>query len=98
MIKNNTKISPTWESTPHDHRYQVVSQVVSGFKTMQEQTGKHRALDKLARMTDLNNGDLRTAVSRLGSVERNSIIKAAAEVERVIHAIGMSDFTRAAAI
>lgn len=70
-----------------DRQRKVISGIVGGLRAVSDQSGKHRSIDRLAKMTDLEGTDLNQAVNRLSNTERRDMLKAFAELDRVVGAV-----------
>lgn len=68
-------------------RKKIAMTLAYGMRAITDQSSKHKSLDRIARMTDLDQGDLRTAISRLTPKERAEMAKAASEMTRVMETV-----------
>ena len=69
----------------------LAKDIAKGIKKIANQNGKHTSIKKMAKMTDLREEQLSLAVSKLSGREKKRMLNAFTELDRVVHAIALSD-------
>jgi hypothetical protein len=70
-----------------DDKRKVVQTIVKSIRTVSDQNGKRKNVEKLTRLADLPERELQTTVSRLSPAEKNELLRAFADLDRVAGAI-----------
>jgi len=68
-------------------RKDLAKDIAKGIRKVTDQTGKHKSINKMAKLTDLKGDHLTLAVMKLSDVEKKRMLHAFAELDRVVHVI-----------
>jgi hypothetical protein len=70
---------------------EVAHNIVKGLKKISDQTGKHKYIARIAKLSDLPENKLELTASKMTSRERRNIFKAFLDLERVVHTIANTE-------
>lgn len=78
----------SWKHDPN-----MATSIVEGFKKLSEHAGRQNQLTKLIRFTDLPANKLASAIDKMSSRDKRDLLKAAADINRVVREIQRSEIS-----
>ena len=70
-----------------DFKTNLAVDLAKGINAINKQNGKHKAISKMAKMTDLNPENLESAAQKMSVKEKENIISAYSELSRIVNII-----------